>query len=228
MVRIVPTSVYLLVFIALIIGNIVVYRDIFAPPTLKVSVLAAGKSNAVLVQSPSGRRVLINTGSDASIVRSLGSALPMWERSLDAVIITSSVTNAVGGLTDVLKRYRTPLVIRTTTEGSRSIENLIADATQKTSIITVEQGRRFNIGGATLEVLWPPVSPLPLDIKSGPLVLLISYGSTSFLIKPPLSPLAEHDLAAILVLLPSPDATISSSTRSGTYYSNGSTVVETK
>lgn len=108
----VPTWIYVLVFIGLLIGNVKVYQAIFAPPVLEVHVLAAGKSNAVLVKSPRGKTVLVDTGSDASILRALGSALPMWQRHIDAVILSSTKSAAVGGLPDVQRRYRVSQIMR--------------------------------------------------------------------------------------------------------------------
>lgn len=102
----VPTWIYFLVFVGLLIGNMKVYQSIFAEPVLTVSVLEAGKSNAVLIKSPGGKTILIDTGSDASILRALGSALPMWQRNIDVIILTSSAARSAGGLPEVTSRYR--------------------------------------------------------------------------------------------------------------------------
>ena len=99
------TSLYALLFLALIATNISVYRMIFAPPVLIVSMLEVGKGHAALVRSPSGKTILIDTGPDASILRALGEALPPWQRRIDAVILTGTKTSLVGGLSEVENRY---------------------------------------------------------------------------------------------------------------------------
>jgi beta-lactamase superfamily II metal-dependent hydrolase len=86
-------------------GNILVYRDIFTPTALTVSVLSVGKGDATFVQTPSGKTLLIDTGPDASILRALGSALPFWQRSIDAVLITNQSAGSAGGLTEVQSLY---------------------------------------------------------------------------------------------------------------------------
>ncbi len=107
MLRELPRHFYLLLFVALIAGNIGVYREIFAPEILKVSVLEVGeKGSAVLVRSPNGKIILIDTGPDASILRALGKELPPWQRKIDVVLLTSEKSSAAGGLPDVLSHYK--------------------------------------------------------------------------------------------------------------------------
>lgn len=107
MLRELPRRFYLLLFVTLIAGNISVYREIFAPEIFKVSVLEVGKKgSAVLVHSPSGKIILIDTGPDASILRALGKELPPWQRKIDAVLLTSEKSNAAGGLPDVVSHYK--------------------------------------------------------------------------------------------------------------------------
>src|SRR3989344_7589612 len=84
-----PRSFYIVFFFIFIAGNISVYQAILAPPVLEVAVLEVGKGNAVLVHTSHDKIILIDTGPDASILRALGSALPMWQRDIDAVILTS-------------------------------------------------------------------------------------------------------------------------------------------
>ena len=89
----------------LLFGNVLVYRAIFAPYVLTVSVLEVGKGNAALIRTPNGTSVLIDTGPDASILRALGAILPPWQRNIDAVVLTSTKKAFAGGLPDVLSRY---------------------------------------------------------------------------------------------------------------------------
>lgn len=92
----------IVIFVA---ANIFIYRAVVAPHMVKTSVLAVGKSHAILIQSPNGKTILVDTGSDASILRALGSTLPMWQRRIDAVILTGTKSSLVGGLSDVTNRY---------------------------------------------------------------------------------------------------------------------------
>ena len=129
-----PIRFYILLFAGLIVANVFLLQKLNAAPSVEVSVLAAGKGTAALVHASSGETLLINTGSDTSILRALGTALPPWKRNLDAVIITDMSGNVAGGLPDVLYRYKVETLVRPDTEGSKSLEAALAagDATAAT------------------------------------------------------------------------------------------------
>ncbi len=87
-------------------ANVFVYRAIVAPRILEVTVLEVGKKgSAVLVRSPRGATLLIDAGPDAGILRALGMALPIWQRHIDTVVLTSTKNSYVGGLPEVEGRY---------------------------------------------------------------------------------------------------------------------------
>jgi len=107
---------YIILFFVLIAGNISVYRTIFAPHVLTLTVLEVGpagkESLATLVRNPRGEMLLIDIGPDASILRALGEVLPMWQRKIDAVILTSSAARSAGGLPAVQSSYHVSKIIR--------------------------------------------------------------------------------------------------------------------
>lgn len=103
--RSLPLYFYFLLLCGLIAANISVYQIIFAPRVVKISVFEVGKGRASLVRSSSGKTLLIDTGPDASILRALGTVLPEWERSVDAVLLTSAKAGFAGGLPILESRY---------------------------------------------------------------------------------------------------------------------------
>lgn len=99
--------------VILALANVSVYRAALAPRALKVSVLNVGeKGNATLVRTPGGRTVLVNTGQDAGVLRALGGALPLWQRRIDAIILTGTKATLAGGLSDVERHYRVGAIVR--------------------------------------------------------------------------------------------------------------------
>lgn len=89
----------------LVVANISIYQALTTPSVLRITVFEAGKGSAVLVRTGAGTTVLVDTGPDAGILRALGTALPPWERSIDAVILTSTKAIFAGGLPSVEERY---------------------------------------------------------------------------------------------------------------------------
>jgi beta-lactamase superfamily II metal-dependent hydrolase len=227
MLRKVATGWYLLLIVALLVATVSVYRDIFAAPVLTLSVLEAGEGSAILVQSPSGERYLINAGKDAGILRELGAALPFWERHIDAVILTAAVASATGGLPDVIRRYRVPVFVRTPAQGSRAQETLIENATRDIPVTVLQRGERVILGGgAYADVLWPPSVAREMKTADAPLVLLLSYGTTTVLIQSDLPPRIGAWLDSTNGTVPT--LTIASTTAVGTYRSDGRAVRKIK
>jgi hypothetical protein len=113
--RSLPVSFWLLLLCALVATNVIIYRTVFAPRALTVSVLEVGKAGeerATLMKTSGGKTLLIDTGPDASILRALGESLPMWQRSIDTVILTGDKTAQTGGLVSIESRYRVGEVLR--------------------------------------------------------------------------------------------------------------------
>jgi beta-lactamase superfamily II metal-dependent hydrolase len=172
MLRALPIRFYIIVFLILIVGNTYLYRAVFASSSLTVSVLATGEGSAVLVQSPFGGTILLNTDKDAGILRALGTSLPPWQRSIDLLVLTQSKSGAVGGLPDVFERYQVFHLIRFGPSGTKSIEEKITAATQAEGVapIAAPYGARLTIDGNThIDIL-----PNTLTISHGKSLLSIS------------------------------------------------------
>lgn len=151
-----PRGFYIVLFFALIAGNINVYNAVLSPRVLTVNILEAAKGRAVLIRTPNSKIILINTGPDASILRALGESLPVWQREIDAVILTGSAASYAGGLPAVQSRYRVSKLIRI---GGKDIP----------------YGSSLTFGGSIIKVL----APSTFSIYYGSSVLNISSSTPS-------------------------------------------------
>lgn len=74
---------------------------------LEVSFLDVRTGDAILIRTPARHYILIDGGGDAqSLNVELGKKLPFWQRKLDLVVLTTPKTEHVGGLVEVVERYR--------------------------------------------------------------------------------------------------------------------------
>lgn len=151
-----PSSFYVILFFVFLIANISVYKTIFSPHILTVSVMEVGKGRAVLVKSPNNKIVLIDTGPDASILRALGENLPMWQKKIDAVVLTSHSARSAGGLPAVQSRYHISKIIRVGNSDT-------------------PYGSSFTFDSSRIEIL----SPSTLTISYGTSVFKISSSTPS-------------------------------------------------
>lgn len=218
----------LLLFSALVVGNVSVYREIFAPRELEVRVFTAGRGTVLLLQSPQGKTFLVDTGPDAQILRILGRTLPEWQRHIDAIILTSVTPLTTGGLAAVLSNYRVTTLVRPATQGTWSREVTVANIANTEPAmhqLIAQRGMRLMLGGGVYaDVLWPPQEGTNIPTVSGNLVLQISYGVTSFLIEKSLPPRIGKWLSAHDKGLPAPDVIIASTTPTRVFFSDGKTV----
>jgi len=169
---------------------------------LNITLLSVGKGDAVLIESSSHTRILIDAGPDRSILRALGQTLPPWARSLDAFIETARVSGATGGEADVLSRYTVGQVL-----------------TQH----DLHRGQRLDFGGGVYaDVLYPDRDTSKMNPEDGAIVLRVVYGHTSFLLKENISSRADEWVSRIEGSLPEGEVVIASSSPQGvTYVSNG-------
>jgi competence protein ComEC len=117
------------------------------------------RGTAQLVQTSDNKTILIDGGADASaLAQALDSRLPPWQRSLDAVILTSPRQDHIVGLLDVITRYNVGQVIdagmlhpdTTYTLWRRSISE------REIHYTSLVQGETIPIGKVAVQALWPP------------------------------------------------------------------------
>ncbi len=140
-----------------------------ADPNLTVTFLhvtSKGQSagEAILLRTPDGKTLLVDGGMDAaSLDQELDSHLPIWQRSLDVVVLTTPRQDHITGLLDIVQRYAIGEVIdggvlHPTTTYARWRRTI----SERNNIhyLQVSQNTNISIGRfVSLQVLWP-ASPL--------------------------------------------------------------------
>ncbi len=137
-----------------------------------ITFLDAGSADAVLIQTPQGRNILINGGASASeLSNELGRRLPFFTRKLDWLIIASTQEDQVTALPRIVERYEPQNVLWAgniqASYSSRLLDEYFAE--NQIPISRAEVGQRLELGeGAFIEVQ-----------SEGPrgAVLLIQYGN---------------------------------------------------
>jgi competence protein ComEC len=152
---------------------------------LHLSVLDIGQGDAILIVAPSGPAMLIDGGPDPELtLRRLGGALPWWRRDLAVVLLTHPHQDHVGGLVDVLRRFRVGL----TMDSGRPYPNAdyarflaLAKSEPKSRLVLARAGQLVHLDpGTTLEVLYPADAdrraPLPRnDINNASVVMVLRF-----------------------------------------------------
>lgn len=167
---------------------------------LTVSFLDVGQGDSIYVDAPSGRQVLIDGGKSSTILRRLASAMPWWDRTIDVVIPTHPDADHIGGLVDVLARYKVSMIIRPSVEGDTQTAKALVEAMRQegSQNIVAMRGQVVDLGGgAYLQILYPDRLLPRVATNDGCVVAHLVYGKTSFMLSCDASQGVENYLVAL-------------------------------
>ncbi len=151
------------------------------PPALRIDVLHLRHGDAALVRCPDGRVVLIDGGAMGEERRVVEPALrALGVRRLDAVVVTATTPDRIGGLPHLLDRFPVEQIyevaqdegIDAASGNYRRYERSVAR--HGVSRLPLRAGDRLAFGRATIEALRHPASG---EVT----VLQLRYGETSVL-----------------------------------------------
>lgn len=153
---------------------------------LHVAFFDVGQGDAIFIQTPSGRQILVDGGYYPSVLNDeLGRHIPFWDREIDLVVASHPDADHVSGLEGVFSRYRVGLLV---TEGTGLGESAIYDAVLQaaerrgTPTHRALAGEVIELGdGVRLEVLHPGPN-LMEDRNENSVSLRLAYGDFSLLL----------------------------------------------
>ena len=167
---------------------------------LHVYFLDVGQGDAILVQTPDGRQILIDGGPNpTALLSEMSAVLPFWDRSLDLVVLTHPDGDHLTGLLAVLDRYQVGRVLDTSQTDAAPLAAAWRERLAKGNIprTTAQRGMRIPFGDVMLTVLHPSSKPLTgtaSDDNNNSIVLRIDYGPTSLLLTGDAESEAEADI----------------------------------
>lgn len=152
---------------------------------LRVAFLDVGQGDAVLITAPSGEELLIDGGRESTVLSRLSRQQGFWDREIEAIVATHFDADHIGGLDDVLARYKvgTVLVAGNTTNSpeAEAFETALSDKGLVGQV--VRAGDVLLLGASTtVEILSPTYNVADIESNNSSIVLLVRYGATSFLL----------------------------------------------
>jgi competence protein ComEC len=168
---------------------------------LTVSFLNIGQGDAILIQGPTGEKILIDGGPDRSVLRELSKKLWPWDRHIDVLVETHPDKDHITGLGYVLERYRVDYFLESGIPDQTATSLHVKDDVRKEKgiqHIIVKRGMRLDLGGgAYADVLFPDTDQSKQILTNdGSIVIHVVYGKTSFMLTGDLpSPYEDHLVA---------------------------------
>ena len=152
---------------------------------LLVSFLDVGQGDSILIETPDGFEMLVDGGANAAVLRELSKQRSFFDRDIDVVVATHPDLDHIGGLVDVLKRYRVRTIIMTENEGESGAAVAFASAAPKegAEIILADAGQTLQLGAdTTVQIFSPTGDESKLESNTASIVLRVVYGDTSFML----------------------------------------------
>ncbi len=90
-------------------ANVLTWLAVFEacePNFLEVNFFDVGQGDSIFIETPWHHQILIDGGPDNKVLEKLAQNMPFWDRTLDLVILTHPQRDHLGGLIEVLRRFK--------------------------------------------------------------------------------------------------------------------------
>lgn len=132
--------------------------NVLPPQDVTLYALDVGQGDAILIQDRYDQ-MLVDGGPDDSVLAGLGNAMPLFDRTIETLVLTHPHLDHFMGLIPILERYRVRTVILADETGSTDMYERFhrALAASGSEVKEARDGDMFNVGQRTkVLVLWPP------------------------------------------------------------------------
>jgi competence protein ComEC len=179
----------LILFLLVIIGYYFFYPNIHSHTSnvLTVAFLDIGQGDAVYIEAPNGRQMLIDGGPGPILLSRLAAVMPFGDRSIDILMITNPDKDHMAGFVDVLDKFSVGLVLEPGTPKSTTIYKKIQDSIVNHNVkkLIVRRGMRILLDqekNVYLDILFPDRDVSTWSANDGSIVAKLVYGKESFML----------------------------------------------
>ena len=106
-------KILVVLFVIAVVVWIFVFGEVNGDEVLEVDFYDVGQGDAIFVETPDGKQVLIDGGPSSVILEKLGKEMPFYDRYIDLVVLTHPEYDHINGLIEVIKRYDIGAIITT-------------------------------------------------------------------------------------------------------------------
>jgi competence protein ComEC len=153
---------------------------------LKVVFLDVGQGDAIYIEAPNGKQVLIDGGPDAKLLSSLAKVMPFADRSIDMIVATHPDMDHIGGFPLLIDNYKVISIIENGIIGTSEVSVSLEEKIQKNKINKIIARRGMHIlidekKNIYLDILFPDRDVLNFESNDASIVGKLVYGNNSFM-----------------------------------------------
>ena len=170
-------------FILVLVSVWLLYIDT-QKEVLTVSFLDVGQGDSIFIETPRGVQVLIDAGANAGVLRQLQKEMSFYDRSIDMLIATHPDKDHIGGMPDVIKRFKVGAYMESSIGSSNSTYDYLHKKLEEKRIqkIFVAEPQTLFIDDVKFHILFPDRSVDGIETNTGSLVMQVVYGDHEFLL----------------------------------------------
>ncbi|OHA89035.1 MAG: hypothetical protein A2741_02555 [Candidatus Zambryskibacteria bacterium RIFCSPHIGHO2_01_FULL_43_27] len=173
---------------ALTLLNVIIWLSVWQlkpKDYVQISFLDIGQGDAIYIESRNGNQVLIDGGPDKKVLEELSKTMPFLDRSIDLVIESHPDKDHIGGLPDVVERYRVGAFLEPGVESANSVDDELKLRLKgkKVNGYLARRGMIVDMGdGSYLEILFPDRDVSGLETNDASIVAKYVFDSTCILL----------------------------------------------
>ena len=139
--------------------------------TLHISVLDVGQGDAIFIQTPEQKNILIDAGEGTLATDRLGEVMGFFDKTIDLFVLTHPHRDHLGGIFDVMQKYEIKQILLTGVFATDPLyqEFLEVVRTKNIPIILAQNDQDFRVGwDVYLDILFPFAgqSPFGQEVKN--------------------------------------------------------------
>ncbi|MDD3662892.1 MAG: MBL fold metallo-hydrolase [Candidatus Pacebacteria bacterium] len=154
---------------------------------LTVAFLDVGQGDAIFIEAPNGKQMLVDGGPDGKVLQQLGEIMPFGDRSIDVVVATHPDLDHIGGLSFVLDNYNISYLVDNgiigETEAYRELQNEISK--NKINKVVAKEGMRIFLDQSEniyFDILYPDRDVSTFESNDSSIVGRLVYKDKSFML----------------------------------------------
>lgn len=177
---------YFLPLFLVILASIIIYFIITNENKyLKVVFLDIGQGDAIFIQTPNKKQMLIDSGNGNQILPKLYKIMPLFDKSIDILVITNPDQDHIGGFQYVIKEFKIGMILEPGTNSEtltyENLEKIIEE--KKINRKLAKRGMKIVLDkDIHFDVLFPDRDVSDWERNDGSLVAKLSYLNSTFML----------------------------------------------